>query len=336
MKFFDWTVDGLPEKIQIHFKGSVIGPTFHFDVPKLKFGTVSYGFKCTKIATLVNTALVPMTFKLRVPSDGHGKVISVTAGDETLGKTNVNISPKEFEIEPESGSIPPQSEMKIAIALTSNTTKKYDLSLVVDVEGVGEEILNLPITAKCVVSPVGILTPILDYTRCFLNHPYEQNAQIINDSDLPVKYDLIPQEVDETTALLYSSPQPSGIIPAQSTAEIAMVITPRALEEIDTLAEFSIFGSIQPPLQVQLMCVGEGPVVHVDPVELDWGQTPVLSDLSKSVVLSNESLIPAPFICAMMRPKSLWKVEPAEGVIPPEECVEVKLTVNLDDNIRCE
>lgn len=46
---------------------------------------------------------------------------------------------------------------------------------------------------RCVVSPVGILTPILDYTRCFLNHPYEQNAQIINDSDLPVKYDLIPQ-----------------------------------------------------------------------------------------------------------------------------------------------
>ena len=25
------------------FSGSVIGPTFHFDVPKLKFGTVSFG-----------------------------------------------------------------------------------------------------------------------------------------------------------------------------------------------------------------------------------------------------------------------------------------------------
>lgn len=52
--------------------------------------------------------------------------------------------------------------------------------------------------------------------------------------------------------------------------------------------------------QVQLMCVGEGPVVHVDPEELDWGQTPVLSDLTKSVILSNESLIPAPFVCAMV------------------------------------
>lgn len=54
--------------------------------------------------------------------------------------------------------------------------------------------------------------------------------------------------MDETTALLYSSPKPNGIIPAQSTAEVPMVITPRALEEIDTVAEFSIFGSVQPPL----------------------------------------------------------------------------------------
>lgn len=40
---FNWKVDGLPEKIKIHLKGVVIGPTFHFDVPKLKYGTVSYG-----------------------------------------------------------------------------------------------------------------------------------------------------------------------------------------------------------------------------------------------------------------------------------------------------
>ena len=29
--------------LYLYFSGSVIGPTFHFDVPKLKFGTVSYG-----------------------------------------------------------------------------------------------------------------------------------------------------------------------------------------------------------------------------------------------------------------------------------------------------
>ena len=49
------------------------------------------------------------------------------------------------------------------------------------------------------------------------------------------------------------------------------------------------------------MAIGEGPVVHVTPTELDWGQTPVLTDVIKIVTLSNESLIPAPFCCTLVR-----------------------------------
>ena len=45
----------------------------------------------------------------------------------------------------------------------------------------------------------------------------------------------------------YTSPQPTGIIPAHSTVEVPLVITPQALEEIDAVAEFSIFGSVEPP-----------------------------------------------------------------------------------------
>lgn len=40
---FFCSVKGLPEMLKLNFKGNVIGPTFHFDQPKLKFGTVSYG-----------------------------------------------------------------------------------------------------------------------------------------------------------------------------------------------------------------------------------------------------------------------------------------------------
>ncbi len=38
-----------------------------------------------------------------------------------------------------------------------------------------------------------VVTPIMDYTRCFLSHPYELNTRLFNDSDLPAKYDLVPQ-----------------------------------------------------------------------------------------------------------------------------------------------
>ena len=115
----------------------MIGPTFHFDSPKLKFGTVSYGFVNNQTCVLSNTALVPMTFNLRVPGDGTGESICSTSEfGSTVSETSV-VPPKEFEITPSSGTLDPQSEISIQVSMCSNTIKKYDVSLVVDVEGVG-------------------------------------------------------------------------------------------------------------------------------------------------------------------------------------------------------
>ena len=47
---------------------------------------------------------------------------------------------------------------------------------------------------------------------------------------------------------------------------------------------------------VQITCFGEGPVVHIMPPALDWGQVNVLVDVQKTLRLSNESLIPANFM----------------------------------------
>ena len=55
---------------------------------------------------------------------------------------------------------------------------------------------------------VTVMTPILDYSRCFLRHPYEHQVHFQNDTDLPAKYELLPQEIDEFTPILYTSPQP--------------------------------------------------------------------------------------------------------------------------------
>lgn len=57
------------------------------------------------------------------------------------------------------------------------------------------------------------------------------------------------------------------------------------------------------------MCIGEGPVIHVMPLDMDWRQTPVLTDTPKTVRLSNESLIPAKFTAHMVSPENsveLW------------------------------
>ena len=119
---------------------------------------------------------------------------------------------------------------------------------------------------------------------------------------------------------------------------------------------------------VQIQCVGEGPVVHVTPNHVDYGTIPVLTDISKIVQLSNESLIPAQFSCSMVsqwmnvlemyyfiksrlmcaskcaycvlllnlqvRPNSLFSVDPAQGVIPPEDVLKLKVTASVDDTVK--
>ena len=90
-----------------------------------------------------------MTFHLRVPGDGIGESICSTSEcDSNLSESGSSVPPKEFDITPSSGTLKPQSDVQVKIDLCSNTLKKYDLSLVVAVDGVGEEVLVLPITAK--------------------------------------------------------------------------------------------------------------------------------------------------------------------------------------------
>ena len=104
----------------------------------------------------MNTSLVPMSFHLRVPGDGHTPSICATSDldpetPRTASTPRHGLSgslAKEFEILPSTGTIPPQSEMKVAVTLTSNQMRKYENVMVVDVDHVGEEILSLPITAR--------------------------------------------------------------------------------------------------------------------------------------------------------------------------------------------
>lgn len=100
-----------------------------------------------------------MKFTFRVPGDGISESVCGTSDLDSnrsemgspspmlVGRTG---PPKEFEILPESGILQPQSEVRVTVNFISNTIKKYEMNLVVDVENVGEEILSLPILAKYV------------------------------------------------------------------------------------------------------------------------------------------------------------------------------------------
>ncbi|XP_068943597.1 hydrocephalus-inducing protein homolog [Petaurus breviceps papuanus] len=335
---FLFNVNGSPEPVKLTIRGCVIGPTFHFNVPSLDFGDVSFGFPHTLTCSLNNTSLIPMTFKLRVPGDGVGEP-SVTSLEQTLDINKLSwknesppaIKPREFTINPISGTIRSQGFIAIRVTLCSNTVQKYQLALVVDVEGIGEEVLALLITARCVVPKLRVVNPKLDYGCCFMKYPYQQKVQLINEDDLPGCYGVLRQEYEESPAVLFSSPDPCGIISPQSTVELLVILETQVLGEHECTVYIAIFGSKDPPLTVHLRSIGEGPVVHVFPDRIDFGSIYVLKDTSRTLHLSNQSFITAFFTAHLANKKSLWKISPDGGVVPPESEVLLTVTANLDD-----
>ena len=72
----------------------------------------------------------------------------ICISSSTVSEAGSMLPPREFEVSPSEGRLAPQSETRLKVDLCSNTVKKYDLSLVVDVEGVGDEVVRLPVTAR--------------------------------------------------------------------------------------------------------------------------------------------------------------------------------------------
>ncbi|XP_069757040.1 hydrocephalus-inducing protein homolog [Narcine bancroftii] len=338
-----FSVDESPHPIRVTFKGRVIGPTFNFNLPSLNFGEISYGFPSTISCCLINTSIVPMVFKLRVPGDGTGEVIRTSVHQtsehrRTLPWPNIGYGgkPKEFTINPNHGTIKAQEQMEIQVTLCSNTVKKYELALVVDVDDVGQEISAIPILARCVVPIVEVINSHVDLGRSFLKYPYQCLIKLKNTNDLLAYYSVIPQDSNDQHSVVYSSPKPYGIIDSCSTVEVPLFVEVHRLGKQSTEVSITIFGKSDSPLKVDLSCIGEGPVVYVDPREIDWGKIQVLTDVPKTICLSNESLIPANVIAKMALENTKWRLEPTEAVIPPHEHVNLTIVAHLDDTIWSE
>nr|XP_004659621.2 hydrocephalus-inducing protein homolog [Jaculus jaculus] len=331
-------VNGSPEPVKLTIKGCVIGPTFHFNVPALHFGDVSYGFPHTLMCSLNNTSLVPMTFKLHVRGDGCGpkSIPSYGQDSESRKQSWINAEipttkPKEFTITPNCGTIRAQGFSAIKVTLCSNTVQKYELALVVDVVGIGEEVLALLITARCVVPTLHLVTKEVDFGRCFLKYPYEKMIQLVNNDDLPGCYKVLPQVRENTPAVLISSPKPCGVISPHSIINIPLDLETQVIGEHSSMVYISVFGSQEPHLVCHIKSTGQGPVIFVNPVKLDFGNIYVLKDSSRILQLSNQSFIPALFRAHLVNKKSLWTIRPSEGIIPAEDDVALTLTANLND-----
>ena len=86
-----------------------------------------------------------------------------------------------------------------------------------------------------------------------------------------------------------------GIVSPKEMLALPLQIQPHCMGELVTGVVFDILGSSDPPLEVVVRCIGEGPVISVSPSQLDWGVCLVLTPVPKALLLRNESSICAEF-----------------------------------------
>ena len=140
--------------LTLTFKGHVVAPTFEFSEKIINFGKVSYNFSVVKKVVLTNSSLVPIQYGVRIPGDGR------------------HSSKPEFKVTPNAGTLPPTARQPIEIEFVPSSAQKYDMVLVIDLEGVGQDMISVPIRAECVVPSVRVQpNDFLEFKEIFLRHP---------------------------------------------------------------------------------------------------------------------------------------------------------------------
>ncbi|NWV21415.1 HYDIN protein, partial [Origma solitaria] len=233
-------VPGCPTPLFVTVKGHVCAATLDFAAPELCFDDVSFGFPKTMSIRLTNNTPAFFNYKLRVTGDGQERVVT---GHEQITKENdeswkkgiqCHVEPQEFTVTPSEGSMYPFAYDNIQITLCSNTVMEYCRKLVVDLEGIGEAVSSLTITARCLVPKLQVYPNILWYDNSCLNTPYEKTFLIVNTTHLRGCYGLIPQKRNEDSPVFYSSCKPCGMIEPFGVEELPLTVEAKKMGKHST------------------------------------------------------------------------------------------------------
>jgi len=109
----------------------------------------------------------------------------------------------------------------------------YDMVLVVDLDGVGQDMLAVPIKAVCLVPKVKVHpSDFLEYDTCFLRHAKTREIEIINEDSLKAKYEIVPQDDQSKRIAVYTADKDSGIIEPKSSQIVTIALRTEILSTV--------------------------------------------------------------------------------------------------------
>ena len=318
---FHFALQGNEEKLTALIKGSVIGPSFHFDVTTIDFGTVSYDYLHTVTLTMVNTSSIPMDFSLHIPQDG------------------LSFMKKEFNITPSVGKLLPSESIDVLLEFIPTAVKVYEYSLCVDVLGVGDRLLSIPVLAECIVSSVKLDLPAreLDFGNCYLRYPYEKSFLISNLSPtVHTKFEVMAQ-LKQTKAVVSFHTEPArAVIEPGDSMNVVVCLTALKLGSYKVPMTILVAGSNEPPLQAVIQFKAIGPKIEVDQTEMRWGSIECLKDSARTIKLSNTGLTDANMKLFLKMARSNYSLGGLHDLsLKVGDSCELTVVANLDDSVVC-
>ncbi len=313
---FKWKLEGSTETLSILFTGHVIAPTFMFNKEEIRFKRVSYSFPKTKKIRMTNTSEVSFTFQLKIPGDG--KIINQ----------------KEFEIKPNRDTLQPKESREIAITLVSQMPREYKMVMVVDIVGVGQDMLSIPISGISEVPKVEIdPTDHLDFGDIFLNFPDKSVITLRNKNDLEARFEILPQNDESKILAEYIVDKPTGIIGPDGVEIISVTLITKKLREITLPLQINIVGNTTGnPHTINIIANSIGPNVEIDVKDLDFGKVEVLKPDSRKFFIRNTSSIEADFHAFTKNKQSIFKPIQKHHVLKPKESLEIEVFCTADND----
>ncbi|KAI4504415.1 hypothetical protein M0802_000886 [Mischocyttarus mexicanus] len=328
----DFIVKESLEIISLHIKGCVICPTLHFDKKILDFGTTPLGFTSRQEVCLHNLSSVPVTYSITVLNDGVEEPLTYEDFVNSDTKLSFPSNPREFIVQPEEGVVPERSFTKIRIIYNANIIRVERSFVRVDMWNSESDPLMLPISFCGSTAILSIKPSEISIRFCFINFPYTRTFDIENNSDMDSYFYLVPQSVsDNNTSIYYSMSSYQGFIKARQSKTIIVTLITRSLGKQSTTINMLTMGQNSPVIACTLSCTGQGPVVSLQPTQMDFADVQVLEERSMKLRVISDAPIPAQFQVALSRKDSPWSVNPVRGELEANESMELDVKIYLRD-----
>lgn len=187
--------------------------------------------------------------------------------DSSLGPSSPHASlPPTLQILPVKGSILPHGKQRIAVEFVSQQVQRYAAhNLVLDIPGVESNKLAVPIRAECAVPRITLQAPTLELGDVFIRHPYKTTLRLANQSKLPAKFEVAPQDHASTGLATFTVEPSSGGIPAMGEAEVEVTLATRTLGRVQLPVRVKVLGSKGRPLECVLDARSQGPELLFGP-----------------------------------------------------------------------